>query len=59
MKTEIKTVYCRANNNEYFDKEVNDLLEDGWKLGRIELNKSNTENKYSMLFALLFKQTIR
>lgn len=58
MKTEIKTVYCRAENNGYFDEEVNGLLEDGWKLGRIELKKANTENKYSMLFALLFKQTI-
>lgn len=56
MKTEIKTVYGRAENNECFDKEVNELLEKGWKLGRIELNPSRCENKKSMLFALLFKQ---
>lgn len=56
MKTEIKTVYWKANDSEGFDKQVNRLLECGWKLGRIELNPSRCENKHSMLFALLFKQ---
>lgn len=56
MKTEIKTVYCKANNGEIFDDIVNNLLKDGWKLGRIELKTSRCENKNSMLFGLLFKQ---
>lgn len=56
MKTEIKTVYCKANDHENFDKRVNRLLSEGWKLGRIELKASHCENKSSMLFALLFKQ---
>lgn len=56
MKTEIKTVYCKANNCEIFDDKVNNLLKDGWKLGRVELKQSCSENKNSMLFALLFKQ---
>lgn len=56
MKTEIKTVYYRANDRENFDNKVNNLLKEGWKLGRIELKTTRCENKYSMLFALLFKQ---
>lgn len=56
MKTKIKTVLYRADNRELFDDKVNELLECGWKLGRIELNTSRCENKHSMLFALLFKQ---
>ena len=56
MKTEIKTVYYKANYNEHFDNEVNNLLKEGWKLGRIELKTTHCENKHSMLFALLFKQ---
>ena len=56
MNTKIKTVYYRADNRESFDNKVNELLECGWKLGRIELNPSRCENKHSMLFALLFKQ---
>lgn len=56
MKTEIKTVYCKANDHENFDKRVNRLLSEGWKLGRIELKASRCENKSSMLFGLLFKQ---
>lgn len=56
MKTKIKTVYYKADRREFFDDKVNELLECGWKLGRIELKPSSCENKSSMLFALLFKQ---
>ena len=56
MKTEIKTVYCKANYNEHFDCMVNELLKEGWKLGRVELKTTHCEDKNSMLFALLFKQ---
>lgn len=56
MKTKIKTVYYKADMREFFDDKVNELLECGWKLGRIELKPSSCENKRSMLFALLFKQ---
>lgn len=58
MKTEIKTVYYSANESEKFDELVNLLLSKGWTLGRIELQTSRCENKKSMLFALLFKQTL-
>ena len=58
MKTKIKTVYCKAINNEIFDKQINDLLLEGWKLGRIELKTTHCENKNSMLFGLLFKQEV-
>lgn len=56
MKTEIKTLYYKADNREDFDKHLNRLLSEGWKLGRIELKASRCENKSSMLFGLLFKQ---
>lgn len=56
MKTEIKTVYYKSKSHKDFDKEVNSLLKEGWKLGRVELKQNHCENKSSMLFALLFKQ---
>ena len=52
----MKKVYRRATNHEDFDREVNELLNKGYKLGRVELRTVENENKYNMLFALLFKQ---
>lgn len=56
MKTKVKTIWYRADSNWKFDKEVNDYLQNGWNLGRIEVVKSMTCDTYTMLFALLFKQ---
>lgn len=56
MKTKIKTIWYRANNRCEFDKEVNDCLQNGWNLGRIEVVPARTFDKYTMFFALLFKQ---
>lgn len=56
MKKQIKTVYCRAEHREEFDKDVNALLKDGWELERIDTLTARVESKYTMLFALLFRQ---
>lgn len=56
MKTEVKTIWYRANYRCEFDKEVNDYLQNGWNLGRIEVVPARTCDTYTMFFALLFKQ---
>lgn len=56
MKTKIKTIWYRLENAEDFDKKVNEYLNKGWNLGRIETHQAKIEGYNSMIFALLFKQ---
>ncbi len=51
----IKTIWYQANYNEDFDKEINKAIEEGYEVKQIELVNQKTENKMTMLFALLEK----
>ena len=54
---EIKTVINRLDNATDFDDEVNKALAEGWELVRRDVLQSHTENKYSMLYAELERET--
>lgn len=54
----IKTVYKQAQNgnNVFFDKEVNEAINDGYTLKEFRVIIPTIPDRYNMLFALLEKE---
>lgn len=50
---EIKTIWIRADQTGYFDKEVNRALHEGWKLKTRAVLQSHNEALSTMLYAEL------
>lgn len=52
---QIKTIKCRLDYSEDFDKEVNTALNHGWTLAKRELVVPNTSDKHIMVYAEMIK----
>lgn len=52
---QIKTVCVRIDAPDYFDRKVNELLRDGWKIAKRYTSPAKNDSEFSMLVAEMYK----